>query len=442
MGNHWVVSPAGDSLDSKEDMTKHLTTILCILALCGAVWATETYVGTAAALSNALAGASSGDTVYCSNGTYVVNLTVPGGVIVRSVSGNPVDVVLDGNTAGRVVDMTDEYSSSWLIGCTVKNGYFNLESPDYDGAGVRGGSVSNCIVENNQTVHEPMTGGGVIDSTVWNSIIRNNFGWGDGGMQNCTVHNSLITGNSNSNSATGGGGSGNCYLYNCTITANGPFGERGYNYYYNSIAWNNGSMADANFQDFNSCGLYFTNTSSITTDPAFVSESDFRLQTNSPCVDAGNNDFAAGSTDLAGVKRILHVTIDIGAYEFNEFPDLPLKAAYPIPTDDALNQLTNTVVSWQDGSNNASGYFISFGLSGSIAGAGYTTSTNYNPGALTYSSNYQWRVDASNFTGVTTGDVWAFTVMDTPPPAIPRINSGTIGHVNASSIFGVKGRVE
>jgi len=44
--------------------------------------------------------------------------------------------------------------------------------------------------------------------------------------------------------------------------------------------------------------------------------SDLRLQPNSPCINAGNNNYVTWSTDLDGMPRIIGGTVDTGAYEF------------------------------------------------------------------------------------------------------------------------------
>jgi hypothetical protein len=187
------------------------------------------------------------------------------------------------------------------------------------GAGALGGILNNCVIIGNSNAY---SGGGASGAALNNCLIATNVaGSKGGGLDGGSARNCLIIGNS---SSTGGGvSSGN--LTNSIV-------------YYNSAP---GGYPPNCF----SCTLTYccttplaTGRGNISNDPKFVNRAagDFHLQTNSPCINAGWNPCAPGTTDLDGNPRIVGGTVDIGAYEFQSPTSLLAYAwlqQYGFPTD-------------------------------------------------------------------------------------------------------------
>ena len=89
----------------------------------------------------------------------------------------------------------------------------------------------------------------------------------------------------------------------------------------------------------------FLANNASTADPLFanLSNNDFTLQATSPAINAGNNNFAFGTTDILGLQRIANNVVDLGAYEFGSSPlnttnfDISKATLYPNPTNQFIN---------------------------------------------------------------------------------------------------------
>jgi hypothetical protein len=80
----------------------------------------------------------------------------------------------------------------------------------------------------------------------------------------------------------------------------------------------------------------FTNAPGFTD----LANGDFRLQSNSPCINSGKNVYATTSTDMDGHLRIVGGTVDVGAFEFQS-PGSIISYAwlqhYGFPTDGSVD---------------------------------------------------------------------------------------------------------
>ena len=302
-----------------------------------------------------------GELVLVSNGVYNIGgrvvppfgltnrLVVTNPVIIQSVNGPAVTIIQ--GVAGRA---TNAVRCVWLgnnaalAGFTLANGgslYGGDETNELSGAGVwcatasavvsncliisntaycfgggaYGGSLINCCFTGNRSYEY---GGGTWQSTLKNCLVVSNRGYYGGGALGGTLNNCLIT----DNIATIGGGALGSTLVNCTVVTNSASSAGGGAYSgvaVNSILVSNSSPTGSNYylSTLNYCctmPLPTSGVGNISTDPMFANftNGNFRLQSNSPCINAGNNVFVVGATDLDGNPRISGGTVDMGAYEY------------------------------------------------------------------------------------------------------------------------------
>jgi hypothetical protein len=306
------------------------------------LWPYATWETAATNIQQAVDAACSGALVLVSNGVYQTGgklasgidttnrVAVDKAVTVSSVNGPSVTVIRGQKAAGggngveamRCVYLTN---GAVLMGFTLTNG---ATTSFGDGGGVycRGGAVvSNCILTGNSADG----GGGAYSATLNHCVLtRNSADCLGGGASSGLLNNCVLTGNS----APDGGGSYSSILNNCTVTGNSATFSVGGAYastLNNCIVYDNIAPRDANYSrsywsimcTLNDCcttPLPTAGTGNITNAPLFSDQAagNLRLQPNSPCINAGLNASAPGTTDLDGNPRIVGGTVDIGAYEY------------------------------------------------------------------------------------------------------------------------------
>ena len=194
------------------------------------------------------------------------------------------------------------YYGGGAASCTINNSSLNGNNGTVGGAAIN--SVLNyCVIESNSSSN---WGGGADNSTLNNCLIAMNTASAlGGGTLSCTLTNCTLVGNS----APNGGGAAQGTLNNCILFDN--YGSSGANY----------STEGLPVISMNFCcttPLPLNGVGNITNVPLFINPlaNDFRLSSNSPCIDAGNNDYVVGTEDLDANPRIIEGIVDIGAFEY------------------------------------------------------------------------------------------------------------------------------
>jgi hypothetical protein len=267
--------------------------------------------------------------VYLADGAGLSGFTLArGATLTNDFSGPFIPSYLDLSGGAVCCDSTNAFITNCVL--TSCAAFFN-------GGGANSGTLSDCAISNNWT---PYFGGGAYLSTLTRCTLRNNWADSGGGVKLGVLSDCLLVGNIAGGMDGFGGGARDSILNNCTLTGNSAWiggGATGYGnpadcVLNNCIIYSN--TAQFSGPDASQCTLYYCRT----TDPLFVdyANGNFRLLSNSPCINAGNNNYVTSATDLDGKPRVVNGTVDIGAYEYPDSGSvIPTDwlQAYGLPTD-------------------------------------------------------------------------------------------------------------
>lgn len=203
--------------------------------------------------------------------------------------------------------------------------------------------VRGCTFRDNQAMYGGAIGTAYSAPTITDCIIAENAAQYGGGVASgsdypeLVLRNCLIVGNTASASGAGvfADASATVAITNCTFTENqAPSGDAvSCNAFssvalHNCIVWDRGGeyelAGSGTTVDYSAFRGGHAGSGNIPGDPLFVDapNGNYLLFHNSPCIDAGDNAVAQGiTTDLRGLPRPIHGTVDMGAYEFGSFSD-------------------------------------------------------------------------------------------------------------------------
>ena len=160
-----------------------------------------------------------GMTVIVADGTYAPINTGDKAITIQSVNGAANTIIDGGYPAATnrcvMVGGIAGKTNTVIRGFTIQNGSTLGQSGGYNGGGVAGGTLYNCVIRNN---HCQGSGGGVILSTMYDCIVSDNDSLiNGGGVHNARLTNCLLANNS---CATNGAGANGGVLINCTVISN------------------------------------------------------------------------------------------------------------------------------------------------------------------------------------------------------------------------------
>ena len=332
--------------------------IRCVYLTNAAVLVGFTLTNGATRTSGDQSAEQSGAGIWCEPGATVSNCVIAGNVASSHSRGVYQGILNDCTIADNSANIGGGACFSTLVNCALTANSATL------GGGNCGGTLSNCTLSNNSASNQ---GGGTDGGILNYCTLLGNWGYYGGGAYNATLNNCSLKGNRanrsgggvqrgtlnnctlSGNSANGGGAAYDATLNNCTVVGNsGNMAAGGvyYGNYRNCIIYfnTNGNHMSAALKWCCATPLPSSGIGNITNAPLFLDQvaENFRLQSNSPCINSGWNAYSAGEADLGGHPRIVGGTVDLGAYEFQS-PASTLSYAwlqrFGLPTDGSLDFL-------------------------------------------------------------------------------------------------------
>ena len=323
-----------------------------------------------------------------------------GGVLCTSVSAVVSNCIIAGNFAGRYGG--GAYSGT-LINCVITdNQAFNLFIGGVgEGGGTYASDVRNCIITTNRANPQ---GGGACYGSLTNCLVANNtakFGGGAAAatVVNCTVVQNGASADDGLGGPFGGGGLGGGSALNSIVVQNtGPYG----------------------LTNFASAAMSYCCTvpdpggvGNITNDAAFVNftAGNYRLATNSPCINTGLNDYLATGVDLDGRPRVVNGLVDMGAYERQHSPWVVI----PPVSQSVLGHSNVTFTFWSVGDEPLSYQWQKDGanLTDDARTSGTTTLSLTISNLLAQDAG-SYRVFVTNASGTATSAVATLTILGLP----------------------------
>jgi len=324
-------------------------------------------------------------TVLVANGTYTgtgnKQIDFKGKAVHLKSVGGAVNCIIDCENSGRgFYFYSGETVNSVVEGFTIRNG--NAGSSYGGGAYIWNSSptIINCILTNNKAGFYSGGGsiycGGSSNPTIVNCLIANNTagtGAGIGCEYNCTptIINCTIAGNM---ASSNGGGilcrSGSTPTIDNTIIWGNSATSNGNQIYTQDAA----CAVTLNYCDYANgandvagTGIVTAN-SCINSDPLFVdaANGNYRLQSISPCKEAGNNDLICYDYDLDGNPRLEDgdsnsvYIVDIGAYEYQTGGNnVPIVTILSAPSGVITDDTPTFTYSGSDSDGTVAGYWVS-----------------------------------------------------------------------------------